>query len=195
MKSFLPLFIVAVTLAAPLRADLNSDLAFTSFQGQNVDLNALAGGQVMQARGPIMAFPRGITSQSLFVVDAQPADVARKLTTWNPASHSDLKVWLHQPLPSQPTSANFAALGSLPDNSSMAFQYKSTASFNPSSPSLQVNKEEAQLIASAAAQEKDPKALYVKVWSQILSGRIAAFLSGNGGVQRGHGGRRRRSFR
>ncbi len=62
MKSTLPiLLVIALALAAPLRADLNSDLAFSAFAGQSIDLNALAGGQVLQARGPIMTFPRGIT--------------------------------------------------------------------------------------------------------------------------------------
>jgi hypothetical protein len=171
---------LALILGAPLRADLNSDLAFTAFQ--NVDVNALAGGTVLQARGPIMAFPRGITSQSLFIIDAQPADVAKKLTTWNPQTHADLKVWLHKSLPPHPTPADFADLANLPDNKSMEFQYTSTANFNPSSPQLQVSKEEGQLIAATAAQEKDPKALFARVWGQILCGRIDAFLSGNGGT-------------
>ena len=186
MKSPLPLLslaaleLLAFAFALPLRADLNSDLAFSAFQ--NVDLNALAGGTVLQQRGPIMSFPRGITSQSLFIVDAQPADVAKKLATWTPASHPDLKVWLHQPLPLQPSLADFSGLASLPDNSSVDYQFKSTASLNPSSPSLQVSREEAQLITSAAAQEKDPRALFVKVWPQILLGRINAFLNGTGGA-------------
>jgi hypothetical protein len=181
MKSFHHC-LLAVTLAAaalPLRADLNRDLAFSAFQ--NVDVNALAGGTILQARGPIMAFPRGITSQSLFIIDAQPADVAKKLTTWNPASHPDLKVWLHKSLPPKPTVADFAELANLPDNSSVQFQIKSTASFDPANPSLQVSREEAQLIAAAAAQQKDPKALFATVWPQILVGRINAFLASNGG--------------
>jgi hypothetical protein len=183
MKSTLPILLVAVlALAAPLRADLNSELAFSAFQGQSIDLNALAGGQVLQARGPIMTFSRGITSQALFVIDAAPADVAKKLATWTPASHSELKVWMHKSLPLQPTVADFGGLAELPDNSSVQFQYKSLEDFNPSSPSLQVSKEEAQLIASAKAQGGDGKALFAKVLPQILLGRVNAFFSGNGGA-------------
>jgi hypothetical protein len=170
---------LALSLAAPLRADLNADLAFTAFH--DVDVNAMSGGAVVQARGPIMTFPRGITSQSLFIIDAAPADVAHKLVTWNPQTHSDLKVWLHKSLPPQPTAADFSDLANLPDNSSVKFQIDSTAGFNPSSPSFQVSKEEGQLIATTAAQEKDAKALYAKVWSQILLGRINDFLGGRGG--------------
>jgi hypothetical protein len=167
---------VAIFADSPLRADLNSDLAFTLFR--DVDVNSMAGGTILQARGPIMAFPRGITSQSLFVIHAAPADVARKLLSWNPASHSDLQVWLHKSLPPQPTVADFADLANLPGNKSVQFQIDSTVNFNPASPSLQVSKEEAQVIASNAAQEKDPKALFAKAWGQILVGRINDFLSG-----------------
>jgi hypothetical protein len=179
MKSSL-LVLAALVLAAPLRADLNADLAFTAFQ--NVDVNALAGGTVLQARGPIMAFPRGITSQSLFIIDAQPGDVAKKLTTWNPVTHPELQVWFHKSLGPNPTVASLADLASLPDNKSVQFQIDATAKFNPSSPSLQVSREEAQLIAATAAQQKDPKALYAKVWSQIIMGRVQAFMAGKGGT-------------
>ena len=169
---------MATLVAAPARADINSDLAFTAFAGTAVDLNALASGTILQARGPIMTFSRGITSQSLFVVDAAPADVAAKLTRWSPSRHPELKVWLHQPLPPNPTPADFANLASLPNNSSVQFQIDSTAKLNPGNPSLQVSKEEAQWIASTAAQEKDPRQLFAKAWGQILAGRINDFLSG-----------------
>ena len=171
---------LGILAAAPLRADLNSDLAFTAFS--NVDVDAMAGGAVLQARGGLLSFPRGITSQSLYIIDAAPTDVASKLVHWNPASHPELKVWLHKSgLPAQPTAADFSGLGSLPDNSSVQYQIDATAKLDPGNPSLQVSKEEAQLIATTAAQEKDPKALFVKVWSQILAGRINGFLSGQGG--------------
>ncbi len=171
--------LLSLILAAPVRADLNADLAFTSFQ--NVDVNALAGGNVLQARGGLMTFPRGITTQSLYIIDAQPADVAKKLVNWNVAGHADLKVWLHKSgLPENPTPANFTDLANLPDNSSMKYQIDATAKYEPGSGSLQVSKEEGALIQATAAQEKDPKALFVKAWSQILSGRISAFMTGRG---------------
>jgi hypothetical protein len=176
-KGALLVLSLGLLATAPLRADLNADLAFTAFQ--NVDVNALASGTVLQARGGLLAFQRGITSQSLFIINAAPADVAQKLTTWNPATHPELKVWLHKSLPAQPTLADFADLGNLPDNKSVKFQIDSTASFDPANPSLQVSKEEAQQIAATAAQEKDPKALFAKAWSQILLGRINSFLSGH----------------
>jgi hypothetical protein len=176
---FVLLLGLGIFAVAPVRADLNSDLAFSAFS--NVDVDALAGGAVLQARGGLLSFPRGITSQSLYIIDALPADVANKLTHWDPASHPELKVWLHKSgLPAHPTAADFSALGGLPDNSSVQFQIDSTAKLDPDNPSLQVSKEEAQLIATTAAQEKDPKALFVKAWSQILAGRVNDFLDGRG---------------
>jgi hypothetical protein len=181
---FSNLFCVAVVLIlglhpAPLRADLNGDLAFTAFH--DVDVNAMAGGTVLQARGGLLSFPRGITTQSLYIIDALPADVAAKLVHWNPANHSELKVWLHRlGLPLNLTPANFSELASLPDNASVQFQIDATAKLDPANPSLQLSKEEAQLIVATAAQEKDPKALFLKVWSQILAGRINDFLGGRG---------------
>ena len=179
MKSFRYLLLALALGAAPLHADLNSDLAFSAFH--DVDVNALAGGTVLQARGGLMTFQRGITTQSLYIINAAPADVAQKLLTWNPTVHADLKVWLHKSLPPQPTLADFADLANLPQNKSTQFQIDSTASLDPAKPSLQVSKEEAQLIASAAAQEKDPKALFAKVWPQIILGRINDFLGGRAG--------------
>src|ERR1700683_2459518 len=129
---------LGIFATTPLRADLNGNLAFSAFS--NVDVNALAGGAVLQARGGLLSFPRGITSQSLYTINATPTDVASKLVHWNPASHPELKVWLHKSaLPVQPTAADFSDLGSLPDNSSVQFQIDSTAKFDPNSPQLQVS--------------------------------------------------------
>jgi hypothetical protein len=163
-------------LAGPVRADVNSDLAFSAFS--NVDLNSLAGGNVLQARGGLISFMRGITTQSLFIINATPEDVRKKLVQWKPSDHSELKVWLHLPLPANPTAADFAGLGTLPDNSSVQYQIDATAKLDANNPSLQVSKNEAQFIATTATQQTDRKALFVQVWSQILAGRIANFLHG-----------------
>ena len=79
-----------------------------------------------------------------------------------------------------PGLSDFGGLAGLPDNSSVQFQYKSLEDFDPAKPSLQVSKEEALLIANAKAQGGDGKAIFAKVWPQILQGRVSTFLSGNG---------------
>lgn len=176
-KSFLVLVASALLAASPARADLNSDLAFTAFQ--NVDLNALAGGKVLQERGGLLDFMRAITAQSLYIIDATPAQVQDKLLHWNPATHPELTVWIHKPLPAKPTPADFAGLASLPNNSSVNYLINSTFKLDPANPSPQLTKAEAQLISSLRSQTQDKKALMVNFWSQVLAGRVSHFLSAN----------------
>jgi len=157
-----------------LHADLNSDLAFSNFT--NVDLNSLADGNIMQVKGGLVYFQRGIITQSLYVVNASPAEVQSKLVHWNPADHSELKVWFHKSVPANPKPADFSSLSGLPDNSSIKFLHDSTEKFDAANPPLQVSKQEAQLIASTPPG--DSKSRFVNIWSQILSERFASFLSG-----------------
>lgn len=161
----------------PLHADLNSDLAFTAFS--NVDVNAMAGGKVLQERGGLIDFMRGITTQSLYIINASPTQVQDKLLHWNPAAHSELQVWIHKSLPAKPTAADFSGLQGLPNNSSVASLINATAKLDPANPSLQLSKSEAQLITSLRSQTKDKKALAVDFWSQVLAGRASHFLGGN----------------
>ena len=107
-RHLLPSLIVLAALALPARADVASDLAFTAFS--NVDLNDLAGGKILQARGGLIEFQRGITAQSLYLIDASPDAVRAKLINWNPAAHPELKVWIHLNLPARPTAADFGGL-------------------------------------------------------------------------------------
>jgi hypothetical protein len=162
--------------AVPLRADLTSDLAFTAFS--NVDVNAMAEGKVLQVRGPLLNFQRGIVAQSLYILNATPSEVQRKLVDWNPATHPKLEVWIHHSLPANPTPNDFSDLASLPDNSSVNYQINATAQLDPKNSSLQLDKNEALSILPLQAQKLDKKALYVKFWSQVLANRVNTFLSG-----------------
>ena len=45
-----------------------------------------------------------------FSCPPRPQTVLQKMQTWNPASHPELDVWLHQALPAHPTTADFSAL-------------------------------------------------------------------------------------
>ncbi|MCE0499242.1 MAG: hypothetical protein LV481_14985 [Methylacidiphilales bacterium] len=175
-KSLGLLLAASLVILAPLHADLNGDLAFSAFAGKPVDIEALAGGQIQQERGNLLDFQRGISVQSLYIIDAAPAEVAHKLLTWTPASHPELKVWMHLSLPAKPTATDFNGLGTLPDNNSVGYLFDATANLDPDSPSLQISKAEAQVITSLKAQNLDKKTLFVNFWSQILAGRIDNFL-------------------
>ncbi|HUB67074.1 MAG TPA: hypothetical protein VL981_06285 [Candidatus Methylacidiphilales bacterium] len=172
------LFGAGLALTAPLQADVSSDLAFSAFAGTPVNIDALAGGQILQPRSGLPNFQRGITAQSLYIIDAAPAEVAHKLLTWNPASHPELKVWMHQSLPAKLTPTDFGSLSSLPDNNSVGYLISATASLDPNSPSLQISREEAQGIAALKAQNPGGKTLFANFWSQVLAGRVNNFLGG-----------------
>lgn len=171
---------LALAAISPAVADVNSDLAFSAFG--NIDLNRLANGQVLQSRSGLMEFQHGISTQSLYVIDATPADVEARLANWNASTHSELKVWMHENLPPSPTATDFPVLQNLPDNSSVNSLIDATASLTGENPALQVTKAEAQLAASLAPQYPDKKALFSSFWSQVLLGRISHFMQGRGGL-------------
>jgi len=49
-------------------------------------------------------------------VSGSPAQQIEAMRNWNPAKHRELKVLLHNDLPSSPSQANFARLKDAPDN-------------------------------------------------------------------------------
>jgi hypothetical protein len=168
------LLLPALLAAAPVRADVN--LAFTAFP--NADLNALANGQVLQARGGLIDFQRGVTAQSLYFIEAKPEVVSQKLLTWSPANHHELDVWMHKPLPPHPTLNDFAGLADLPDNKSVNNMISATYNYSPGSDSLQLNKNEQQQVAALHGQSPS-KGQIVSLWSQILNGRVSDYLNGS----------------
>jgi hypothetical protein len=173
-KSLLLCLTLGALLVPRAGADTAGDLAFTDFP--TADVNSLTSGQVLQARGGLLDFMRGISAQSLYLIDAPVETVRQKLTSWNPATHSELKVWLHLPLPAKPTAADFN-LTNLPDNSSVNYMINATAKLDPNNPSLQLDKNEALLLASTPGA--DARTKFVNGWSQILAARAGRFLSGN----------------
>jgi hypothetical protein len=179
MKSFSFRFVFALLLpvllaAAPVRGDAR--LAFTAFP--NADLNALADGQVLQARGGLIDFQRGVTAQSLYFVAAAPSVVSDKLMTWNPSSHHELDVWLHKTLPPHPTVNDFAGLADLPDNKSVNNMVSTTYAYAPGGDSLQLNRGEQQMVAALHGQPQSKTAI-IGLWSRILEGRVSDYLNGS----------------
>ena len=156
------LLILGLGLLLPVRADLNSDLAFTAFSNVDVKQPGRRHGAPVARRSAqlparhhlaISLHHRRATGRSSKQADplesGQPFRAEGLASSFRSSSRSL----------APPTSPSWAAC---PDNSSMQFQIDSTAKLDPENPSLQVSKQEAQLIAATAAQEKDPKALFVQ---------------------------------
>ena len=180
MRKLILLSLMAASLGG-FNARAN-DLAFTDFPNASPD--SLAGGKVLQQRGGLIDFEHGLTAQSLYVIDAPAETVRQKLISWNPATHSELKVWMHLPLPAHPTANDFGGLGSLPDNSSVNYLVNATEKLDPANPSLQVDRDEAQAIATMRQSGASGRGLFTSAWTQIMLGRVSKFLGGNLSGQR-----------
>jgi hypothetical protein len=177
MKSVFLRTALLLGLLAPLvQADPN--LGFTAFAGANLD--PLADGQVLQARGGLIEFERGVTAQSLYFLEQPPPVVEQKLESWNPANHPELEVWMHTALPANPKLSDFGALNNLPDNKSVNNMVAATYAYTPGSDSLQLNPQEATILAGGQGQPQS-KAFIVDAWSRILAGRVDHYLQGSVG--------------
>jgi hypothetical protein len=157
------------------RADAVSELAsFSIFD--KVDLAQLAKGDVKTAHGPPMKNSRYLAVQSCYVAPGSPAQQMEALRRWNPTRHSELKVFLHTDLPSNPTPANFDKLKNAPGNSSVRSFVAATEKLGSE---LQVSKDEAKKFSAGAAGGGGtiPPPV-VSFWADVLAARTRAFASG-----------------
>jgi hypothetical protein len=156
-------------------ADPVSELAsFSIFD--KVDLAQLAKSDVKTAHGPPMKNSRYLAVQSCYVAPGSPAQQMEALRRWNPTRHSELKVFLHTDLPSNPTPANFDKLKNAPGNSSVRSFVAATEKLGPE---LQVSKDEAKRFSAGAAGGGGtiPPPV-VSFWADVLAARTRAFASG-----------------
>ena len=170
------LLCVLIAGARSACADPVSELAsFSIFD--KADLAQLAKTDVKTAHGPPMKNARFLAVQSCYVVAGSPAHQMEALRQWNPATHRELKVFLHSDLPSNPGPANFERLKNAPDNASVRSFVNATQKMNSN---LQISKEEAQKFSAASGGTAGgimPPSV-VAFWADVLTGRTKAFVSG-----------------
>jgi hypothetical protein len=157
-------------------ADAISELAsFSIFD--KVDLAQLAKSDVKTAHGPPMSNPRFLAVQSCYVaLGSSPAQQMEALRRWDATRHSELKVFLHSDLPSNPTPANFEKLRNAPGNASVRSFVAETQKLGPG---LQISKEEAKKFSAGAGGGggtiPGPVAAF---WADVLTARTKSFVSG-----------------
>jgi hypothetical protein len=176
--SLQPLLAIALALSGSAAADPASELTgFSSFKTVNVE--KLVTGGVQATRGPTMSFPRGLAVESCYVVRKPLTKTAELHLKWTPLRHPDLKVWLHGDLSGHPTPADFQKLRSAPANGSVKAFVAAAQKAGQGSAALQLSKAEAKALGGAAADSGGamPPSL-VTVWSDVLTQRSQAFLSG-----------------
>src|SRR5271156_3257837 len=105
------LFVVLIGAGEMAWADPIADLAsFSSFKEVNIE--KLAGGAPLAARGLAMSFPRGLAVESCYVVRKPLAKTAELHLQWNPLQHQELRVYLHTDFTGRPTLAEFQKFAS-----------------------------------------------------------------------------------
>ncbi|HEX4085557.1 MAG TPA: hypothetical protein VHY22_11640 [Chthoniobacteraceae bacterium] len=156
-----------ISLAPCLHADPAGELAASSVFPP-VDLNALAGGRVLTARGASLSSTRDMSVQALYLVHAPVARAVELHRNWDAQRHPELKVYLHHDFSTHPTIADFSL--PLPGNSAVKKLMAATAKL-PSMDDLQLSKAEAGMYkggGDSAARD---------FWTQVLFKRATAFLS------------------
>jgi hypothetical protein len=174
-------FFCLMLIAGPRRAcaDPVSELAsFSIFD--KVDLAQLAKSDVKTAHGPPMKNSRFLAVQSCYVTPGAPAQQMEALRRWNPSKYRELKVFLHSDLPSSPSPANFDKLKNAPDNASVRSFVAATQKLGSD---LQVSKEEVKRFSAAAGGGGAIPAAVAAFWTDVLTARTKAFVSGGMAAQ------------
>jgi hypothetical protein len=164
------LFCVTSTIAW---ADAVSEMASFSVFG-SVDLGELAGSGPKTMHGPPMG-GRFLSVQSCYLMSGSPAQQIDAIRRWNPARHSELKVFLHGDLPNSPTVANFARLKNAPNNGPIQAFVSQT---QQGGSELQINKAEAKNLPTGATGGGAMPGPVVKFWGELLANRARSLNSG-----------------
>ena len=141
------------------RGDAVAELAgFSVFP--RVDLAQLSKGDAKPVRGGSSGSGRYLSVQTVYVAPIPPAALLARMRGWNPASHPELKVYLHVD-----SGSNFSALQNVPDNSAVRYLTNATS------------QRSADLQLSAAEMKLLPGENFASVWTKILSGRAQSGIS------------------
>jgi hypothetical protein len=174
------LFVFVIGAGESARADPAAELAsFSAFKEVNIE--KLAGGAAMVARGTAMNFPRGLAVESCYVVRKPMAKTAELHLQWSPLKHPELKVYLHTDFTGRPTLAEFQRITSAPSNSAVKAFVAATQKLSSGGGDLQLSAAEAKAFGSEGVSGPSGAAIPAPVagfWSNVLFQRAQAFLSG-----------------
>lgn len=174
-QASLGLLLLLVPARFSAAADALTELrAFSVFD--KVDLAELSKADAKTVHGPPMG-GRFLSVQSCYVVPGSPAHQLDALRQWNPASHRELKVFLHGDLPASPGPDNFAKLKNAPNNGSVNALVTATQKL---SADLQISRDEAKTFSGkpgASSGGAMPGGV-AAFWSSLLAGRAKLFVSG-----------------
>jgi hypothetical protein len=178
IRPFLPIVcLFALASSATVQADPLADLkSFSAFK--EVNLEKLASGTVLAARGAAMSSPRDLAVESCYVV-RKPLQKAGELhLQWSPARHPQLKVYLHGEISASPTPAQFQKVATAPANSAVKWLASATEKLAGGTGDLQLSAAESKTFKPVDGRGGAFPSDVASFWSTVLFQRASAFLSG-----------------
>lgn len=169
-------------LLVSVKADPISDLRSASVF-KDADLNKLASGDVLAARGPAMNFARGLSVQSAYVVRAPVKSTVSLQQQWSPLRHPELKVYAQGDFSGKGVPADFQGLGSARSNTSVKAFVDATLKLPQDASKLQLTNAEAKAFAGGGSSNGAIPPSVVAFWSKVLADRAQRFASGGLGAE------------
>lgn len=169
--------LLAAALPSPVADPVEEIKSFSIFE--NVDLSALAEGDILGQRGALMNFPRGISVQTCYVVKAPPEVTVRKIVNWNATVHPELKIFTHHTVAATPFEDDFKPLDFSRDASSIRWFLEKTDAVTADKSDFQMSRAEAAEM-QRALRAKPPAGqtrtdVAATAWKNLLLARATKF--------------------
>jgi len=159
---------VSATAQGPVETVKN----FSDFA--QIDLSQLPGGDVLVARDALMNFPNGISGQTCFAVPQPAEDTAKRLQTWDPSLHSDLKVYAFRPLHVPCELTDFQSLDLRSGQYPIRWLLDKTVASTSARSELNLARDEAGKLAACTPKRMDPQKV-AACWATLLYDRATRF--------------------
>src|SRR5579859_1516987 len=141
---------------------------------QQIDLGRVSNGEILSERGSLMDFPNGISAQTCFFVPLSAEETAKRLQSFDPLPHADLKVFAFHALhvPCEP--ADFSSLDFGTSQSSVHWLLERTLATTPTKSDLNLSSDEAQQLTDCLQKRAEAKKVS-ECWTKLLLARASAF--------------------
>ena len=160
------------TVRAQAADPLEQLKSFSEFP--RVDVDRLLAGNILAERGSLMNFPNGISVQTCFAVPTAPEETARRLQSWDPSPHRELKVFAFRPLHNPVEPADFDALDLKSRQYPIRWLHDKLAATTADRSDLNLSRSEAQALAGCLPKNDDPGKI-AGCLARLLADRAAAF--------------------
>jgi hypothetical protein len=141
-----------------------------------IDIKKLLDGEILSARGPLMKFPNGISSQLVFAVPATPEQTLKRFQTWDPKRCPALKVYESHDLSDPCVAADFSSpnMNLDPGLRPVKWFLDQTKATSGKESVLNLTQIEAVGLANCVAKDAGPQAI-ASCWANLLFHRASSF--------------------